>query len=211
MKYIYDILLNFNEKLYEFYEWHDCDNFDYVKKIAIIKVNKDTLNDIRNNKIMLDDEFVKEIHNTCEVYTSKSIKSIEYACLFTSNSSIIACLFNYKGISIMKSDLLLDEGLDIIEICKKIKPVTLKYTIISKEDKELITRHDKKKLIFMKQEINNMYKNNNIDKLKYLYYECFNKNEESIIKIYEILTNYINTIPSELYNLLMLPYMVNKS
>ena len=180
MKYIYDILLNFNEKLYEFYEWDDCDNFDYVKKIAIIKVNKDTLNDIRNNKIMLDDEFVKEIHNTCEVYTSKSIKSIEYACLFTSNSSIIACLFNYKGISIMKSDLLLDEGLDIIEICKKIKPVTLKYTIISKEDKELITRHDKKKLIFMKQEINNMYKNNNIDKLKYLYYECFNKNEESI-------------------------------
>ena len=63
MKYIYDILLNFNEKLYEFYEWDDCDNFDYVKKIAIIKVNKDTLNDIRNNKIMLDDEFVKEIHN----------------------------------------------------------------------------------------------------------------------------------------------------
>ena len=57
----------------------------------------------------------------------------------------------------------------------------------------------------------NLYKNNNIDKLKYLYYECFNKNEESIIKIYEILTNYINTIPSELYNLLMLPYMVNKS
>ena len=158
MKYIYDILLNFNEKLYEFYEWDDCDNFDYVKKIAIIKVNKDTLNDIRNNKIMLDDEFVKEIHNTCEVYTSKSIKSIEYACLFTSNSSIIACLFNYKGISIMKSDLLLDEGLDIIEICKKIKPVTLKYTIISKEDKELITRHDKKKLIFMKQEMQNILK-----------------------------------------------------
>ena len=63
----------------------------------------------------------------------------------------------------------------------------------------------------LQQAISEELKNNNIDKLKYLYYECFNKNEESIIKIYEILTNYINTIPSELYNLLMLPYMVNKS
>ena len=161
MKYIYDILLNFNEKLYEFYEWDDCDNFDYVKKIAIIKVNKDTLNDIRNNKIMLDDEFVKEIHNTCEVYTSKSIKSIEYACLFTSNSSIIACLFNYKGISIMKSDLLLDEGLDIIEICKKLnlhdKIISLKdgYETKISSDTDIFSEGEKQLLNFTRVMVEN--------------------------------------------------------
>jgi hypothetical protein len=33
VKYIYDILLNYNERLYEFYEWEDNDYFDYVKKI----------------------------------------------------------------------------------------------------------------------------------------------------------------------------------
>ena len=38
MKYIYDILLNYNERLYEFYEWEDNDYFDYVKKIEVIKV-----------------------------------------------------------------------------------------------------------------------------------------------------------------------------
>jgi hypothetical protein len=120
MKYIYDILLNFNEILYEFYEWNDNDYYDYIKKIPVIKVSKDTLNDIKNKKIMINSEFVKLIHNLCEVYTNKSVKCIEYACLFCSNSSVIAIEFNYKGISIMKSDLLIDESLDIIEFCKKI-------------------------------------------------------------------------------------------
>ena len=50
MKYVYDILLNFNEKLYEFYEWMDDDYFDYIKRIGIIKVSKDTLIDIKTNK-----------------------------------------------------------------------------------------------------------------------------------------------------------------
>ena len=33
MKYIYDIILNFNERLYEFYEWKDNDDIEYIKKI----------------------------------------------------------------------------------------------------------------------------------------------------------------------------------
>ncbi len=206
MKYIYDIILNFNEELYEFYEWEDEDSFDYVKKIAIIKVTKDVFNDILNNKIMIDSEIVKSLFNTCEVYTKNSVKYIEYACLFTSNSSIIAVEFNYKGISILKSDLLIDEALDIIELMKKTKPLDLNYKIISISKKELITRKEKNMLSFMQREIDNMYNNNNIEKLKYIYYECFNKNESNIIKIYESLNEYIKTFPKELYDLLMLPY-----
>ena len=46
-------LLNFNKNnLYEFYEWEDNDYFDYVKKIEVIKVSKDTIKDIIKNQIM---------------------------------------------------------------------------------------------------------------------------------------------------------------
>lgn len=206
MKYIYDILLNFNEEFYEFYEWDDRDYFDYVKKIAIVKVNKETLNTIKNNKIMVDSDFVNSLHNTCEVYTNKSVKLVEYACLFCSNSSVIAVEFNYKGISIMKSDLLIDESLDIIEFCKKMKPVNISLNVISSDNKILITRSELKMLDFMSLEISNIYKNNNYDKLKYIYYECFNEIEEDIHKIYNILMEYIKTFPINLYNLLMLSY-----
>ena len=34
----------------------------------------------------------------------------------------------------MKSDLLIDEALDIIEVCKKMKPINLNYKIINKEE-----------------------------------------------------------------------------
>ena len=142
MKYIYDILLNFNEEFYEFYEWNEEDYFDYIKKIAIIKITKDMFNELKNNKIMIDSDFIKSIYNTCEVYTNNNIKFTQYACLFACNSSVIAIEFNYKGISIMKSDLLIDEALDVVEVCKKIKPVDLKYTIIADDKRELINSLD---------------------------------------------------------------------
>jgi len=206
MKYIYDIILNFNEELYEFYEWKDEDYFDYIKKIPIIKVTKETVKDIMKNRIMINSDFIKTINNACEVYTNNSVKTIEYACIFCSNSTIIAVEFNYKGISIMKSDLLIDEGLDIIEYCKKIKPMNLEYKIICNDEKKLITRKEEEMINFMKREINNIYKDNNFDKLKYIYFECFNKIEDNILKIYEELKNHINSLPPELYNILMLSY-----
>ena len=185
MKYIYDILLNFNEELYEFYEWDEEDYYDYVKKIAIFKVSKEDFNEIKNNKIMINMDLVKMLHKSCEVYTNKCVKCIEYACLFCSNSSVIAVEFNYKGISILKSDLLIDESMDIIEFCKKMKPIAINYKIITSTSRVLLTRYESKMLFFMKREINNMYKNNNIEKLKYMYYECFNKNNDNILNIYE--------------------------
>ena len=204
MKYIYDILLNYNERLYEFYEWEDNDYFDYVKKIEVIKVSKDTIKDIIKNQIMIDSELVKQLHNTCEVYTNRSVKNVEYACLFCSNSTVVAVEFNYKGISIMKSDLLIEEALDIIEIMKKVKPVDIKYQILNKSEFSLTTRSEEQKLNFMKREISNIYKNNDFDKLKYIYYECFNKEENSLVDMYNNLMNYIISLPTNLYEILMI-------
>ena len=162
------------------------------------------IKDIIKNQIMIDSELVKQLHNTCEVYTNRSVKNVEYACLFCSNSTVVAVEFNYKGISIMKSDLLIEEALDIIEIMKKVKPVDIKYQILNKSEFSLTTRSEEQKLNFMKREISNIYKNNDFDKLKYIYYECFNKEENSLVDMYNNLMKYIISLPTNLYEILMI-------
>ena len=39
MEYIYDIVLNFNDCYYEFYEWNSKDKIINVKKIPVYRIN----------------------------------------------------------------------------------------------------------------------------------------------------------------------------
>ncbi len=57
------------------------------------------------------------------------------------------------------------------------------------------------------REINSLYKNNNIEKLKYLYIEYFDQKEENISKAYNDLIESLNSMDDKhivLYNLLKL-------
>ena len=38
MNYIYDILLNFNDMLYDFYDWNVKDNILHIRKIPLIQI-----------------------------------------------------------------------------------------------------------------------------------------------------------------------------
>ena len=203
MKYIYDIILNYIDNYYDFFEWNNDDSVDYIKKIPVFKVSNDVINDLINNKVMIDKEFIDNIKDKCEIYMNNGIGIIEYTCLFCSNDKVIAIEFNYKGISMFKSDLLIDESLDIIECCKKIKIVKLNYKIIVEDKISLMTREEVKMIGFVKRELNNI---EDIDKIKYLYYECFNRIENNIIKMNIELEKYMYKNPSKLFNILMLSY-----
>ena len=39
MNYLYDILLNFNLRLYETYEWERNDQITHIRKIPFFKIN----------------------------------------------------------------------------------------------------------------------------------------------------------------------------
>ena len=43
MNYVYDILLNFNEIGYYFYDWNGNDNILHIRKIPIFKIDSKTL------------------------------------------------------------------------------------------------------------------------------------------------------------------------
>ncbi len=152
MKYVYDIILNFNENWYDFFEWNENDNVDYIKKIPIFKVSQTVMRDLVNCKVKIDKKFIQNIKNKCEIYMKNSIGNIEYACLFFSDEKIIAIEFNYKGVSIFKSDLLIDESLDIIEYYKKIRTTKLDYMIMMKDVISFLTRKEENMIRFIEIE-----------------------------------------------------------
>ncbi len=61
MTYIYDILLNFNENLVEYFEWNDNDKIKYVKKIILFKVSSKVIEDIIYNDVLFDSSFTDKI------------------------------------------------------------------------------------------------------------------------------------------------------
>ena len=46
MSYVYDIVLNFNNDYYDFYEWKNDDLIYHIKRINLIRVDSKVYNDI---------------------------------------------------------------------------------------------------------------------------------------------------------------------
>ena len=193
MNYYYDIILNWNEgEAYEFYEWNDYDYLELIKKIPLVKVKHKVLLDLICNDIKVEKSFLEMIEGKTLVSDKKNFKKIEYACLFTDTKNVIALEFNGEGISISRSNLLIDDDLNVLEVIYGMKETNLNYEILKKieETQTLRQEREAKKLILL--EINNLYNNKEIDKLKYLYYEYKKENIGDIDYIYEHIINDLN-------------------
>lgn len=182
MNYIYDILLNFHETLYDFYDWNLGDNIINIRKIPLIKIPSNQLKEIKENYIQLHPIFLKKIQNKTELFSSKDIKNIEYCCLLSDGTETIAIL--NKNNIMKKSHLLIDEELEVLEIIPKIKEETIDYKII-KQSKTMgfKTRKEVENEKMIQKNLKRLKEADDIQQLKYLYYECFNEKEEDKNKI----------------------------
>ena len=133
MNYIYDILLNFNRQLYDFFEWNLSDNIIHVRKIPLFRIDSKTLLTIRDNKVKVDSSFLEKIKNKTEIFTNKDVDVIEYASLLTDGSSVIALKLNHDGKSFGKSTLLVDEDSEVLEVSDRIKELNFSYEILESE------------------------------------------------------------------------------
>ena len=127
MNYIYDILLNFHEIDYDFYEWNVNDDIIHIRKIPFIKINRNLMSRIINYRFCVSSDFLKKISNRTEVFASKNIKIMKYVCLFSDGYEVIAVQFSDDGRKEKISKLLLDEKEDILEIADNIN--SLKMTV----------------------------------------------------------------------------------
>ena len=111
MAYIYDVLLNFLDYPYEFFEWNDNDDIKYIKKVPLFKVKTDILIDILENDIIIDKSFLEMIDGKTKLYDDKDY--IRYVSLFSDGKMVIGvkCLPNKT----LVSRLLIDEEQDIID------------------------------------------------------------------------------------------------
>ena len=184
MNYIYDILLNFNEKYYDFYEWDE--HITHIKKIPLIKISDDDMNIIFNNKVRINTLNV----NTCIIYCSEFVMAIK---------------LNKNGIVIERSSLLFEDSDEVLNENKNIKKLDIdilkpiKHSLITKEDYEL------KKYVI--KEIEKNINNKNYNFLLYIYYECFNIKEININKVINELKRIIKEdifINEKIYNILKL-------
>lgn len=177
MNYIYDILINWNKELFDFYEWNLNDDISHIRKIPIFKVSSDVLLEMVTCDFCASSEFLSKIYNKTEMFTNKNMRQIEYASLFSDGEEVIAIHFSSTGASTYKSKLLIDEANEVTEVVIRVPEVKIDYNIIKENPHVLKTRKELRIEKYLKKELENLKKDYAFDKLKYLYYECFGEKE----------------------------------
>lgn len=190
MNYIYDIIINLNQQYYDFFEWNQNDVVYHIRKIPIFKIETQHYLNIVSKDFSVDRKFIDMIKNKTDVFTNPS-DDLKYCCLFTDGNDVVAMSFDSDGHSLLKSDLLIDEALDILEITLHLKNTNIDYRITNDLKKPIfLTRNTIKMRYKILKKIESL---NSCDDsiLKYLYYECFNEEESSRNKILDRIRNNI--------------------
>jgi hypothetical protein len=196
MDYVYDIVLNFQNNYYEFYEWKSSDKIINVKKVPIYKIStKDYLN-IKEHSITID-----------KISLPKQSKLF----LVTNGSEIMGLLINNKGQIIKKSSLIFEESDDILSDIEDIKSINIKYQIDNFHKQQLMSRANEEKMQYIDNCLKNIDKQKDEYFLKYLYYDIYDTKEDDIDKIYQDLIKLANNdIPKMYYYLKRVNLELNK-
>ena len=122
---------------------------------------------------------------------------------------IIGVVFNEIGNVLYLSRLLIEEEKEILTIANRLSLYNINYEICNINNKinDNLTRKEKDIKNNLLNKINDLYKNNDYEKLSYLYYEYFNKIENNKEEIYNNLIKSINNFNYKhnvLYNILKL-------
>ena len=177
MTYIYDIYLNFKDIPFDFYDWNKSDSLTHFKKIPIFIVSSNIFINIMNYTIKLEQNMIKYVYKKAVEYNNASNKI--NCALFTDRNNIIAILFDDNGISIKRSFLEINEELEILDNIDDLDEIKFNYNIINKIKYYTNTRNQLKVQKFITDEL----KKCENERLKYIYFECFNSFEKDINKI----------------------------
>ena len=173
MKYIYDIVLNFQNNYYEFYEWKRKDNIKNITRIPIYRVSSEDILILKSNKIKISSSFLNRIKED-----NKKYKKI--ICLVSNTKISIVLLFDDKGNLLKRSSLIYEEEDEVNDISKDLDITKIEYI----ENEEKLPTSTLRIDIERKESLADFIDNtNDLKILKYLYYEYFYKECNNIQKI----------------------------
>lgn len=163
MNYIYDIVLNFQDNYYQFFEWNRKDKIKNVSKISVYRVDDQDLIDLSYNQITLDTPFLTEL-----IEHNKKYKKL--MCLISNTNQTIGLLFSKEGQLLKRSSLLFEEESEVNHLAKELPITKMTY----KQNKEIKPHHNLRIEIEKKDTlVQYINQTNDIISLKYLYYEYF--------------------------------------
>lgn len=174
MYLINDVLLNFNEELYEFYEWEYKDNCKHIKEIPCIKVKDDLIKNIYTNNIRFTNSLLEKIKNKTILF--KGQEKINYYIILYNNDIAIGLELDENGFIKRKSRMLYDEEKELLTNNKKEEMV--KYVVVGKNKYNInfYTRREKKIISILNKYIENL---SDEEKIKYIYLECTSEFENN--------------------------------
>lgn len=183
MNYYYDVTLNFDlENVWEFYEWEKDDVLTFVKKIPLFRVSFETISDFLRYHIQMNSDFVKEIAYKTTVSDSK--EQIYAAFLMSDTKNTLAVLLNEEGEVISLSKTLITDDNNINEFMYTLREKSLSYCKKGLRNTRNGLRQEEKLKHLILVELQTLMQEENVQKLKYLYYEWFGKEEEDKDKMY---------------------------
>ena len=211
MIYTYDILLNWTKdaKLLDFYEWDLEDDLEHIKKMPIVRVSDTLMQDLLISKVTIDKAFLPKIKSKTESYFHNEIDTIDYAVIVTTTKKALALELDSEGNVTYKSNLLLDEEEEVLEIGEELLVMDIDYKVKNRNTNiTYLTRKEEKEKKFLLKEIKKIKLNKEESKLNYLYKEFFTDNVESFNDKMNIIEKEINkeynNFHHKLYNLLKL-------
>lgn len=185
MYYYYDILLNFQDdnNLFNFYEWEETDAIDFIKKIPLFKISNESFKELLQYRVQFDREFLESIKNKTILKNTK--ENLKNTFLISDSKDALALELDENGTVINRSRLLLSDEINLSEIMFTMKETKLEYKKLKKYEESTDIRQIEEIKKLINCEINTLYKSKNLNKLKYLYYEWFNKKNNDIDIIYK--------------------------
>lgn len=208
MNYYYDVLLNFDmEHLWNFYEWEENDIFTHVRKIPLYRVDYETMKDFLSYQVQVSSSFLEEVaHKTI----TQNKDDIYASFLMSDSKNSLAVLLNEEGKVIALSKLLVVDDNNVNEFMYTIRETKISYQTFELREQRKVLRQEEKIKQFILLELKTLFEERNEQKLKYLYYECFSYEEESLEKMYDDMVLYLkepmNTNLEHLSYLIRLSY-----
>lgn len=185
MDYIYDIVLNFQNNYYDFFEWRSTDKVINVKKILVYNIkNEDYLN-LKYNEVILEPKIFP-----------KQTKMF----LITNGVEVMGLLLDNEGKIIKRSSLLFDEADEILDDKDVIKSLKIEYKKNINKPHISYSRLTTEKIKFLEKFFDNIDINKDEYLLKYIYYDIYNKEENNIDKVYLKLKELMKENIDKIYN-----------
>lgn len=176
MNYVYDILSNFNQELYDFYDWDKNDNFTHLRKVPSFRVSKEVLVDLMFKKVKIKGNLLKLIKDKTQVFTKEGVDVIEYCFIVSDSVNALGVILDEDGIIYKRSKFLVSEELEINKCLKTSKIYNVEYNLLSsKTHYSNMIRNEEKVTNLILNELELIM--DSTDKIDYLYYEWFNTNK----------------------------------